>query len=230
MKKIIAILLVVSMVFMFVGCGKDSDKDTSSANQAPATSNLQNNTTVNQGETTTPPTTTAPSNGNTATITPPTSGYPFEKGSVNNSVYTNNWANLKVNVTDFGSTWSEVPASDYPTEDDTLNITYGFAAANMFGNSFMIGFQELTGNDANITETEYLKNIIADGQQSDSYTFSDIYDRTIGNTTYKAFDATAIEAAVHYSVRRLDNYMIIIAISTDTDSLPNLLNSIQTVR
>ena len=218
-------LLVVSMFFMFVGCGKD-DKTTPPTNELPTTSNTQNNTANNQSATT-----IDPSNGNSTTSTPPTSGYPFEKGSVNDYVYINNWANLKFDMAASGG-WLECDASEYTAIEtsEPSGFVCGFAAQSVL-DRFIIAFQELSGDNANSTETEYFEAIINHAKSGDSeYTFSGLYDSTIANATYKSFDATYFDSVIHYSARRLDNYLVIIGVTCSKEDLPTILNGIQTVR
>ena len=228
MKKIIAMLLVVSMLFMFVGCGKD-DKTTPPTNEFPTTSNTQNNTANNQSTTT-----IDPSSGNSTTSTPPTSGYPFEKGSVNDFVYINNWANMKFDMLAAYGGWAECDASEYTAIEtgEPSGFVCGFAAQSVSLNRVIIAFQELSGDNANSTETEYLEDLINQAKSAgdSEYTFSGLYDSTIANATYKSFDATYIDSVIHYSARRLDNYLVIIGANCSKEDLPTILNGIQTVR
>ena len=236
MKKFLALLLALSMIFVFVGCGDDSDKNEAPQNQAATTQPTENNTngTVNQGTPTTPSTDNGTVDQGTA-VPPATSGYPFEKGSVTDYVYTNTWANLKFDMMENGSWMEQNPSSS--TDPTFPNISYGFIAQNVVSDTIFVGFEEITSENANMTEVEYLqkftsklKQLISESDEGSSFTFGGVCDRTIANATYKAIDATYIDAIASYNVRKLDNYFIIICVNCSASNLSEVLNGFQTVR
>lgn len=204
MKKLIALFLIFSVIFVFAGCG---DKTT------------QNN---------------AGNNEENIELTP---SYSFEEGSIVNNVYTNNWANLKFV---FPEDWQNGEQADYDSYETTENTYCGLSVGKATDTSTTrldIVFEELVGGNADITESEYIDIIkpMFESQYSTldvAIEIGEVFSQTIANERYSSFVISLGQIGVqHFSIRKKDNYIILINITTTDESVvSSVLEGITTAR
>ena len=217
MKKITALLLAALMIFVFVGCdnGIEPFPEVTERDEISIPS----------------PTINYPDEEET------TPSYSFEKGSLLSNVYTNNWANLKFELSDG---WQNGEASEYASYETTANSYCGLAANKQTGATLTqldIAFEELTGINSTLTVSQYIDTIkpMFETQYSNmgiTVEIGEIYNQTIANETYSSFVINLSNLGIqHINVRKLDNYIVLINVTTsDKFTSSTVLNSIRTAR
>lgn len=151
----------------------------------------------------------------------------FEKGSINDyNIYTNEWANLKFDISD--GFWFNYNAEANTSAGE--GETYGLAIANVAQDTLSIMFADATHYKyANMSEVDVLERFKTETQAN--FAFEDIYNQTIADASYKAISCEySTERTISYSVRKLDNYFIIIAFDGRTSEWENVLNNITTAK
>lgn len=159
----------------------------------------------------------------------------YNKGSVVDGWYINEWANMRF---DTSGGWTDGSAEEYGSYEGDANTECGIIlndATN--GKQLVICFEKLNGPSVSITEEAYL-DIITSGlkqQYADASltcTMADYYDTTIAGETFKTakftFDGSTLVQAFH--VRNYNGYMIFVAVmAQDNFDASSIVNNIQTV-
>ena len=145
--------------------------------------------------------------------------YAYTKGTLDSVSYTNDWANLRL---DIPADWTDAPAEMYATFAGEPSVECGaILVDNSNTKQMLIAFEYL--NDADVTADDYLDiytSTIPDlyAQQNLTATLSPAFDAPIAGETYRAQAVTVTESGVTtiYAVRVIDNYAISITATAPT--------------
>lgn len=159
----------------------------------------------------------------------------YTKGSVSGGIYTNEWANIRVNTVRTG--WSNGSAEDYASYEGNGTECGLILSEEEKGSQLAICFEKLTGVNKVIKEDQYL-DIITDNllEQYESMDFSctvdEYYDTTLDGVKYRSARIT-FEGGIlvqEFHVRNYDGYIIFIGVTATsaTDAL-NIANMIEAV-
>ena len=159
----------------------------------------------------------------------------YNKGSVVDGWYVNEWANMRF---DTNGSWTDGSAEEYGSYEGDPNTECGIILNDADnGKQLVICFEKLHGPSASVTEEAYL-DIITSGlkqQYSDANltcTVADYYDTTVANEKFKTakftFDGSTLIQEFH--VRKYDGYMIFIAVmAQDSFDASTIVNNIRAV-
>ena len=160
----------------------------------------------------------------------------YNKGSMKDGWYVNEWANMKF---DANSNWTDGSADEYASYEGDPNTECGVIlndTAN--GKQLVICFEKLNGPSASVTEAAYL-DIITDGLKQ-QYTdanltcnIADYLDTTIAGETFKTAKITFEEGPLvqEFHVRKYDSYMIFVAVTAQSSfDASSTANNIRTIK
>lgn len=159
----------------------------------------------------------------------------YNKGSVVDGWYVNEWANIRF---DTSGSWTDGSAEEYGVYEGDPNIEFGIILNDVInGKQLTISYEKLIGADVFITEEEYLDNFTSAlkelyAEANLPYTIADYYDTTIAGEIFKTakftFDGSAMVQAFH--VRYYDGYMIFMGVTApDNFDASSIVNNIRTV-
>lgn len=165
----------------------------------------------------------------------PTGVKTYNKGSVVDGWYVNEWANLRV---DTSGSWTDGSAEEYASYDGTANLECGVILNDKAAQKqLVICFEKLNGPSALLSEDGYLDAFVTDLKQTYANanltcTASDYYDTTIAGQTCRTvkitFDGMSTVQVVH--VRKQDGYVIIVPIvAQDSFGASSIANSIRSI-
>lgn len=143
----------------------------------------------------------------------------YSKGAIVAGRYVNDWAGISFNT----SGWTQGSAEEYDSYEDE-KTECGVVLHEDTGNQLVIAFEKLLGDNAALSEEEYLK-IMGDRVKAEldasgsAFSQSPCGDKEIAGKTYKrvvySFDGS--ELVREYYVRKFDGYMICIVITAESD-------------
>ena len=257
-KKIALIMSIVMCGSMFTACGSDDDDSSSSKSASTSVSSTEaasdeDDTTEASDEETTEEKTTEDS------IAVPTSdddvkeeptedshnaakGTNFKRGSVENGVYSNEYAGIKFKTPDGWTELSEeqllsmmnlgleLTGNEDMINDELMKQTaiYDYSAKSANGDNVAVMFENLkvsSGSLADsITEEVYLKSIQSQLKSVSGVTYNDLTEpkeiELCGNKYYKISHKATYDSmggytvSQNYYVRRLDDFMVLILLTS----------------
>ena len=245
MKKLLALLLAMIVVLSFAACGDnassnddDDDDDDEKTTQTEKAEGTGEETGTKAPETTTPaaPETNAPVTGAPETQAPVTDApvdtptpTGFDKGSVANGVYTNNWLGFQYTIPAGLSDLTAMAGGDL----DGVNEACGLCAVNMQTGSMIQILFEKKGFDpeAPATAKEGVEQLVAETKAETvdgvTITVSDVLELEIAGKTYWGADISAVsaEGSTYQSViiGEYDGYFVIISLQAADDATLNTL-------
>lgn len=159
----------------------------------------------------------------------------YNKGSMVDGWYVNEWANMKF---DANSNWTDGSADEYGSYEGDPNTECGVILNDTVNSKqLVICFEKLNGPSTSITEEAYLDIITSSLKQqyadaSITCAVDDYFDTTIAGEKFKTakftFDGSAMVQAFH--VRKYDGYIIFVAImAQDNFDASSIANNIRTV-
>ena len=121
------------------------------------------------------------------------SGVEYTKGTIENNVYTNEWANLKFELDDTWKKGSDADFQSYENENTDCGLIAGLATE---GRQLAIAFEK---NPLNLyDENAYLDNVKKGMTSSVSgYTFGEYYKKTIAGQEFTGVDITLSQSGVN---------------------------------
>lgn len=159
----------------------------------------------------------------------------YNKGSLVDGWYVNEWANIKF---DANSNWTDGSADEYGSYEGDANTECGVIlndATN--GKQLVICFEKLNGPSASVTEEGYLDIITSSLKQQYAdanltCTVADYYDTTVANENFKTakftFDGSTM--VQEFLVRKYDGYMIFVAVmAQDSFDASTVVNNVLAV-
>lgn len=159
----------------------------------------------------------------------------YNKGSMKDGWYVNEWANMKF---DANSNWTDGSAEEYDSYAGDPNTECGVIlndATN--GKQLVICFEKLNGPSASVTEDAYLDIIVSSLKQQYSdanltCTVADYFDTTIANEKFRTakftFEGSTMVQEFH--VRKYDGYMIFVAVmAQDNFDASTVANNIRAI-
>ncbi len=160
-------------------------------------------------------------------------GIDYTKGTIENNVYTNEWANIKFELD--STTWKAGAASDYQSFENATTDCGLIAGVATEGRQLAIVFENNPGNslDAN----GYLDNV-KNGMTSSvsGYTFSEQYKKTIAGKEYTGFDAKLTQSGVTvyqtFFATQHDGKFISLVVTSlvGADEINSVLDKVTTVK
>lgn len=159
----------------------------------------------------------------------------YNKGSMKDGWYVNEWANMKF---DANSNWTDGSTDEYASYAGDPNTECGVILNDPInGKQLVICFEKLNGPSASVTEDEYLDIITSSLKQQYAdanltCTVADYFDATIANEKFRTakftFDGSTMVQEFH--VRKYDGYMIFIAVmAQDNFDASTVVNNIRAV-
>ena len=125
---------------------------------------------------------------------------PYEKGNIQNGVYTNRWANLQFPTAEF---------SDVGTAEELANQGNGEYDFGFYGESraleAVVAFKA-----SSLTADEYLNTMIL--QEKDAATISDITDVSLGGEIYRTVIATYPDYVSQIFARKIDDRLVVMVL------------------
>ena len=159
----------------------------------------------------------------------------YNKGSMKDGWYINEWANMKF---DANSNWVDGSADEYGSYEGDPNTECGVIlndTAN--GKQLVICFEKLNGPSASVTEDAYLDIIVSSLKQQYAdanltCSVADYFDTSIANEKYRTakftFEGSTMVQEFH--VRKYDGYMIFVAVMAqdnfDSNTVANNIRAI----
>lgn len=159
----------------------------------------------------------------------------YTKGTLENGRYTNNWANLRVDIT---GDWTNGSSEEYAAYEVDSRTECGVIINDTTkGKNLTIGFEQLIGVDALMSEDEYLDvlaaNLVAEYAALNLTCHIGAYSTTtIAGEQYRTMRATFDGQTLvqEFHVRKLDGYIIfVIATAQDGLGMFGMLSNINTV-
>lgn len=159
----------------------------------------------------------------------------YNKGSIVDGWYVNEWANMRF---DTNGSWTDGSAEEYESYEGDQNTECGIILNDSdSGKQLVICFEKLNGPSVSITEEGYLDIITSSLKQqyadaNITCTVDDYFDTTIAGERFKTakftFDGSTMIQAFH--VRKYDGYIIFVAVmAQDNFDASSIANNIRTV-
>ena len=180
MKKLLAVLLAVLMIFTITGCGDSSGSG--------YIDQLSTFSVTSREEIDLPSAGMALDDDSSSEAATPSTV--FSKGTLIGNTYTNNWANLKF---DFYGSFTNGDQSEYDTYGGADGTYCGLVANDTVNKKqLIITFEKLTGTDIFLSAEDYADkavDILKNQYTKMNYTveFGEIYNQTIAKETYVSF-------------------------------------------
>lgn len=159
----------------------------------------------------------------------------YNKGSVVDGWYVNEWANIRF---DTNGGWTEGSAEEYSSYEGDSKTECGIILKDSDNDKqLVICFEKLNEPNVSVTEEEYLDIFTGSLKQqyedvNITYIVDNYFDTTIAGETFKtakfSFDGNTMIQTFH--VRKCDDYIIFVAImAQDNTEASSIANNIRTI-